>query len=242
MKKAFAIGAWLPNRWHERQLLACIRSIRIHGHKEDIYVLTIDPHLKNRIGERDWKVLTYPEITYEGISTELTPENFQRSDAQKLHFWFLPDNYDKVIGLDTDILFHKNCNDLFELPATSGFVIGDKSQILKLQPPISFGHFVYKPDVSIANDLFNITKKGFSSTKGWNNHGLLDWDGEKHNWDYLCSSTSQGYLYYYFAVLKNKVNGVENKVFNRYLTHFCGKLQRSEPERYQTAILKLIGV
>jgi len=92
MKRAFAIGCWLPRRWHERQALACVRSIRLAGHTEDILILTLDKTLRDRIGEYDWEVRVFPEIEYPMRSVCLdSPKkiNWNRSDAQKMYFWKL---------------------------------------------------------------------------------------------------------------------------------------------------------
>lgn len=232
MKTAFAIGCWLPKRWHERMALACIRSIRLTGHTQDIYVLTIDPDLKNRIGERDWKVLCFDEINYEAIWTENSPRDgspaLRISDAQKLYFWLVGD-YDKVLAIDCDVIIKKDCSNLWKSP--------DLSIAFAKDSPIISGQFVYQPNKKVFDDLKQLlVSNSFSIDTGWNNCGRCNAKYDK--WNFQAASTSQGYLYYYFGILHKRLHSC---YFVKYLTHFEGKKHRSKPELYKTQIQSMIA-
>jgi len=234
---AFAIGCWLPKPWHEQQLLACVLSIRSVGHVETILILTVDPELEERLEGRieglGCQVWTFPEIP--------TDPNFgtmMRADMQKLYFWAVSEFYDKVVGMDTDIIFHHNAEELFKLPAVTGFEPRHRA-IMKSQPPVSFGHFVYKPDWKIVRDLKEIIQEGFSVTGGWGHHGLLEWEGKEYHWDFFGAEAAAGYLYYYFY-LRNKSNSVPRDVFCKCFKHYCGKMSRENKENYLIDMSKLI--
>jgi len=233
--RAFAISCWLPNRSYERQTLSCIRSIRLAGHTEDIFVLTIDQSLRDRIGERDWKVLSFPEISYDGLHDMSPGKLLARSDAQKLYFWSLPEEYRKVFCMDCDVLVNRDCGDIFQRPVVS-FLHWHNGGI-----PLLAGQFLYRPNNEDFQGLMNLVKSGFNKELGWNNHGPFEWKGKIYPWDFQAASTAQGYLFYYFNFVKKNLS-----YYNFYscVTHYAGKRHKfckPESELYTTNINRLIG-
>lgn len=231
---AFAVGCWIPNRWYEQQALACVKSIRLAGHEEDVYILTVDSGLAGRIGERDWKVLTFPEISYKGMGEFGVGGKLLRADAQKLYFWAIPDKYQKVIGLDCDVILTRNCEKVFEKPINSFF--DHKAHNI----PLCSGHFVYQPNYETFRGLLHLVGKGFSKESGWNNHGPFEWKERVWPlWNYWAVTTSQGYLFYYFNFVEKNFNLTSD--FMSYWNHYWGDGHRDNSELYKADINRLIS-
>jgi len=87
----------------------------------------------------------------------------------KLHAWTLTD-YERVLQIDADILFHQNFDELFEYDATLTWTHGG----LGGTEPLNGGFLVIRPDLDDYNEMVEIIKEGdYRSGRGW--RGVCCW-------------------------------------------------------------------
>lgn len=232
MRTAFAIGAWYPSEfisanWLKQMTWACIRSIRLAGHHEPVFVLTCDEEIERTIGQRDWTVLRCPLVKYPAVKHLV-----DLADAQKLHYWNV--DCEKLIALDCDTIVRKSCSPLWKQPCLTGS-FGDA--------PLNTGVMVLEPNKDTFDDLLHLVTTGFFDEQtGWNHCGRLEWKGTLREWNYVAVRGSQGYLYYYFHIQRRQLHYLN---FYPYVDHFSGRRHRQEdtPEvrPYKEKIHSLIG-
>jgi len=106
----------------------------------------------------------------------------------KLHAWKL-DQYDRVVQLDTDILFHKNFDELFDFDTTLVWTHG----ALGGSERLNGGFLVVKPNAQHFDDMVETIKSGdFRSGSGWRGKCCWVYGGR----------TIQGVVPYYYLYEK----------------------------------------
>lgn len=228
MKKAFAICCLKPNRDYVRMTLACARSLRATGNKEDILVLTTDETLKDQIGDR-YDVRFYEPIFYPALYH--AENSLSIIDASKLNLWRL-DDYDKVIGLDADIIARKNCDELWSRPELQ-YVGAAKSS------PLQGSMFVLEPSRAKFDEMYDLACRSvFDPETGWNNVGRFPhWENrsETADWRWQSAMSTQGFLYYYFRFVRKRAFWSEMR---EWFDHFGG--DRKWGEDYKRSCHELI--
>lgn len=113
--------------------------------------------------------------------------NLYYYDLQKLSFWSLP--YNKILALDPDCIVNKKFEkwDLDELTA----LVGMKS-------PLCSAIMMLCPSEEKYKDMCKCIRNwSFDDINGWENCGGMPWD-------FIAAEGSQGFLFYYYGVLRRK--------------------------------------
>jgi hypothetical protein len=108
-------------------------------------------------------------------------------DLQKLSFWSLP--YDKILALDPDCIINEKFDqwDMKELTA----LVGTKS-------PLCSAMMILCPSKEKYDDMIrSVENWSFDHLNGWQNCGGMPWD-------FVAAEGSQGFLFYYYGVLRRK--------------------------------------
>jgi hypothetical protein len=112
--------------------------------------------------------------------------------------------YEMVLFFDSDVVFHQNCDDLFD--TTLDFV-GRKGS----NSPFNAGLFLVRPSWQALVDINDVAlSASFDSRVGWLQHGPIpDWrpaaNGAITDWSFYGGSVEQGlFYYYYFCHLEGK--------------------------------------
>ena len=151
----------------------------------------------------------------------------------------------QVLYFDADVIFRKNCDDMFQLNETFVALSGINS-------PVNSGIFVVKPSWQSVIDIADVASTmSFNPSTGWLSYGLIpDWRaGHEHeltDWSFYGASVDQGLLYYYFFCAKYFGTGklLPSGAWEDRITHFTGKNKpfltstkpiRSLPARFRRA-------
>jgi hypothetical protein len=113
--------------------------------------------------------------------------------------------YDLVLMYNVQMIFHRNCDGLFEKYRDHAFVARTLSNT-----PFDNDLYFIKPSMQALTDVRDIAHtKGFSQSVGWLDYGpAIDWrrPSEFVDWSFRGATCEQGLLYYYyFCVNPSKV-------------------------------------
>ena len=208
--------------------LVAADSIRQSGSKQDIVAL-----IYGALSSEEESILQSESIKYIRVGPvgATLPNNPEAFDAQaaaiyraKLRALQLVD-YEMVVFFDSDVIFHHNCDDLFEQYKSHQFVgrIGQNS-------PFNAGLFFVRPSWQAFIDMNDIAMTlSFSQEKGWLEFGLIpDWrdnrQGEMTDWSFYGASVEQGLMYYYYFCQQTSVTGLllASSEWEDLATHFTG--------------------
>lgn len=160
-----------------------MKSVRAVGHDEDIVVITngIQDGHKAQFEDAGAEVLTMEPID------RRCRNKLYYYDLQKMLFWSLP--YETVLALDPDCVMERRFDDwdLDELQA----LVGTKSPLCSA---IMLLHSTKEKYGEILDCLANWS---FDLVTGWENCGGMPWD-------FVAAEGSQGFLFYYYGVLRQK--------------------------------------
>ena len=127
-----------------------------------------------------------------------------------------------VLFFDADVIFHANCDHLFE--TSDSFVFkGDPDS------PFNAGLFLIRPSWQALIDINDVALTlSFDLEKGWMEHGPIpDWrsTGEITDWSFYGASVEQGLIYYYYICRKESANSrrMAQSAWNDRTTHFAGE-------------------
>jgi hypothetical protein len=223
-KNAIAIQLYLTedNKWDMEYIdnffymtITLVRSIREVGNDCDIIVITnIDRwdhelQVEGIIKEKR-EIFDFP--TYHQDS------GFKKStillyDMQKIQYWSLTD-YDKVIGLDNDILAIKKF-DQWNAPELGVL-------FLKMNGSINSGMLYLEPSKETFDSMFDIVQNStFSIETGWNDCGPI---GAIDDWKFYGANVTQGFIPYFF---RSKMSG--SPYLQGYFKHYSGTSKYKDP-------------
>lgn len=223
-KKAFAIACWKPRLSHLQQTIACVASIRDFGYTDDIIILTCDEssvfRLCNSCVKYNVKVKLVDQIFIHNKKwVERKRLNHYQSllDPNKHYYWSLTD-YDSVIGLDSDCWVLNDVSDLFDY---NGFNVwhGDTTG------PVCSAMMCVKPNEDTFNEMrYLLLNSTFSFKTGWNKCGLINGlEGyENITWKFQSSDSFQGFLVYYFHIIKGNFNTRYKRLGSNCIDHAGG--------------------
>ena len=222
---AFAIGCMMPNLKYIAMTRACIESIRVAGHNEDIVVVTTDESLRDKLSHEDCIVRCFDVIRYPAVDEYMDRVpwgKFRLSDAQKIHFWRLTE-YNKVLAVDADVTLNKRFNgwDIPELSARSGGLA-----------PINTGIMMIKPSDKTVKDLLEVVQS-FDPETGWGDYDSFKFNKQEWGWDFQGSFTAQGYVFFYFRD-RIRINTFKT------LDHWSGK--KKYQSQYRRMLSKYIKI
>ena len=126
---------------------------------------------------------------------------------------------------DADVIFHENCDDLFE---TSDSFVGREGS----NSPFNAGLFLIRPSWQALVDINDVALSlSFDQTSGWFEYGAIpDWregsKGEVTDWSFYGASVEQGLFYYYYFCRSEggQATLVSQNTWEERATHFTGKL------------------
>ena len=161
-----------------------------------------------------------------GSGLESNPEAFDEQSAAvyraKTRVLELVE-YEMVLFFDSDVIFHENCDDLFE--SDNAFIgrTGGNS-------PFNAGLYLVRPSLKAMREVEEIALSGrFDVTTGWMDYGPIpDWrsneEGKTTDWSFYGASVEQGLLYYYFMCKKAGGDAVLMSMYkwDDRATHFTG--------------------
>ena len=105
--------------------------------------------------------------------------------------------YEMVLFFDADVVFHMNCDDLFEMDYNFIGKAGSNS-------PLNAGMFLIRPSWQALVDINDVALSvSFDQTNGWLEYGPIpDWrtkePGATTDWSFYGGSVEQGLFYYYY--------------------------------------------
>jgi len=228
--------------------LVAAESIRRTGSQHDIVALVY-----GKINAQDQDLLEQHDIVVVpvgsfGAALPHNPEAFDGFTAAiyraKIRVLQLV-QYDMVLFFDSDVVFHKNCDDLFNTDFDFVGRAGSNS-------PFNAGFFLIRPSWQALMDINDISiGLNFDTKKGWNEYGPIpDWreeaKGSLTDWSFYGGSVEQGLLYYYYFCYHQADNAdlVAETMWDDRVTHFVGfmkpfllgkKSVDSLPKRYRAA-------
>jgi len=208
MKRAFAIACWKPQLSHLKQTIACAASIRDFGYLDDIVILTLDKSSVCRLCRScenyDVKIKVVDQVFIHNKNwVNRKRKNHYQSllDPNKHYYWSLTD-YDSVIGLDSDCWVFGDVSEVFDY---NGFNVwhGD------VTGPVCSAMMSVKPNQNTFKEMrYLLLNSTFSFKTGWNKCGSINGlEGyENITWKFQSSDSFQGFLVYYFHILKGVFN------------------------------------
>ena len=228
--------------------LVAVESIRETGSKQDVVALVY-----GQLSTEEERILQNEKIKYIRVGPvgANLPQNYEAFDQKsaaiyraKLRVLQLID-YEAVLFFDSDVIFHKNCDHLFENKHQFVGRYGNNS-------PFNAGVFLVRPSWQAFVDLIDVSSsKGFSLERGWLNYGPIpDWRegsrGELTDWSFYGSTVEQGLFYYYYFCFIKDGSGelLPSTAWGDLVTHFTGfnkpflsgsTPKKNMPERYRRA-------
>ena len=206
--------------------LVAADTIRSTGTEHDIVAMVYGGIDKEDIDLLVMEGIKYVHIAPIGVPLDPNPEAFDQTNAgiyrSKSRVLGLT-MYEKILYFDADVVFHENCDDLFNTDLA--FPGGDGGN-----SPFNAGFFIFTPSLQAMIDINDIASTGeFDTTKGWLSYGPIpSWQnpgsGETTDWSFYGASVEQG-LFYYYLFLHQHGEGaelVDSDMWDQQRTHFTG--------------------
>ena len=231
--------------------LVATESIRRTGSTHDVVAMVyglLSVEDEELLGAEGVKVVRVASVA---SGLESNPEAFDEQSAAvyraKTRVLELVE-YEMVLFFDSDVIFHKNCDDLFASDKTFIGRMGSNS-------PYYAGLYLIRPSLRVMADIEAIASSGrFNLSTGWMGYGPIpDWRissseaGSSNNnnnkttttdWSFYGASVEQG-LFFYYYMCKKAGGGAEllpMYAWDDRATHFTGSNKPFASQQKKTAV------
>jgi hypothetical protein len=192
-------NAYVIHLYNDRYLQlakVCARSIRKFDTNNDVVI----QYLSGKVSPETIAAIKQEEVILFEENPITVPKSWNKFELSKTRIWRHIE-YDKILSLDADCFVTQDISNAFKA--------GEFSCGRTKGSPVFAAYFLIEPSLETYQDLIDIILyPEFDVNNGWKQYGKFPhWleEGES-DWRFNSSELAQGLYFYYFGLVKNKIN------------------------------------